>query len=539
MKHYAVLTLLYLCTLTYNYASNLPSFLLKEIKATEQNYSQRDVFDKIKLERIKTLENKLLLQTEALNTTQQYALNKELFKELYSFKSQEAFNVAVRMERLARHIKSRDKQLEALLYKTDVLLCAGLFSEAMNLILQVNETPTRALKVYYYSLLTRLYGDLMTYNNIPQYHERYQQLNQLYADSLLQFATVNSVEYQMVLALKLIDSGQAQKALAQCKQFTEQPEISEHQKAMVYSCMAWGYNQLGNLKGQVQYLLKSIEADICSSTYETTSGRLLAQLLLENGEIRLAHQFLIRAIEDAEFYGARQRKAEITHIVPIVELQLKELQQLRLQAISSVLIIILLSLIVIIYLWIRLIHRHREVKNGRDKINRQNNLLAKQNEQLTESNKIKEESLTNYFELSSVYFHEIEKMQAKIRSLLLQKKYDSIANYLSQSGAHEDKERLYERFDSLFLKLFPTFINAINVVLDQSMRLDETSSPRCLSAEIRVFALLRLGITGADRVASILGISRNTVYTYRNRIKTKVNINPDEFEQYVMNIPSC
>ncbi|MCG8581659.1 MAG: helix-turn-helix domain-containing protein, partial [Bacteroidales bacterium] len=370
------------------------------------------------------------------------------------------------------------------------------------------------------------------------YNHNYRRLNHLYADSVLQIADKNSVDYQMVQALKMIDAGQAEKALSQCKEFIKRPEISEHEKAMIYSCMAWGYRLLGDMEKQVSYLLKSIESDIRSSTYETTSGRLLAQLLLDKGEIKLAHQFLIRAIEDAEFYGARQRKAEMTHIVPIVEIQLKEIQQLRWLAISSVLILALISLLIIVFLWMRLVRKHREVKSGQDEIKRQNRLLESQNEQLTESNKIKEESLTNYFELSSVYFHEMEKMQAKIRSLLMQRKYDAIADYMEKSNAQEDRDRLFERFDALFISLFPSFIKSMNTVLDSAVQLDETVSPACLSAEIRVFALLRLGIDSADRVASILGISRNTVYTYRNRIKTKVNMSPDEFEKYVMAIPA-
>jgi tetratricopeptide (TPR) repeat protein len=461
-----------------------------------------------------------------------------LYKEFYSFKSHEAFKTVKQMGLLANRLQSVEKQAEALLFKVDVLICAGLFNEAIEAVSKVRTLPTIELKVYYYGLMTRLYGDLMAYNDMPHYNHNYQQLNHLYADSLLFLADKSSVDYQLGNALKLIDLGQAEKALSECREFIKRPEVSEHDRAMMYSCMAWGYQRLGDMERQIQYLLQSIESDIRSSTYETTSGRLLAQLLLAQGEIELAHQFLIRAIEDAEFYGARQRKAEITHIVPIVEIQLKEMQRLRWLAISSILILALISLVIIIYLWMRLVRKHREVKSGQDEIKRQNRLLERQNEQLTESNKIKEESLTNYFELSSVYFHEMDKMQAKVRSLLLQKKYDAIAVYLEKSSAQKDRERLYERFDALFIRLFPSFIKSMNTVLDSAVQLDETFSPACLSAEIRVFALLRLGIDSADRVASILGISRNTVYTYRNRIKTKVNMSPEEFEKYIMAIPA-
>ncbi|MBS2210737.1 hypothetical protein KEM09_04965 [Carboxylicivirga mesophila] len=537
MKHCIFFLLLGFLFNTSLLASELSSSLLKAIKATEHKYSERKKFDEVKVQRINELKNQLQAQGSTLNDSQRYEQNKQLFIELYSFKSQEAFNIALQMEQLANRMKSSDKRVEALLFKTDVLLCAGLFNEAIDVIAQVGELSSEQSRVHYFSLMTRLYGDLLAYNDVSAYHPEYRLLNHAYADSLLQVANENHVDYQLVRALKLIDLDMAEDALDHCRLFVEQPSASEHEKAKIYSCMAWACYHLGDLEGQVRYLLNSIESDIRSSTYETTSGRLMAQVLLENGEIRLAHQFLIRAIQDAEFYGARQRKAEITHIVPIIELQLKEIQQIRLAALASILMVVCVSLVVIIYLWMRLVRRHNEVKRGRDIINEQNSLLATRNEQLTESNKIKEESLTNYFELSSVYFHEMEKMQAKIRSLLLQKKYDVIADYLTKSGPGDDKEQLFERFDALFNSLFPTFVERINVVLEPSMQI-EVTTPVTLSAELRVFALSRLGIDSAERVASILGISRNTVYTYRNRVKSRAKMEPDEFEQYVMSIPS-
>ncbi len=537
MKHCIFILILGFLFNTSLLASELSASLLKAIKTTEQKYSERKKFDETKERRINDLKRQLQEQGNALDDAQRYNLNKQLFIELYSFKSQEAFSIALQMEQLANRMNASEKRVEALLFKTDVLLCAGLFNEAIDVITHVGELSSEQSRVHYYSLMTRLYGDLIAYNDVPAYHTEYRQLNHAYADSLLLIANENHVDYQLVSALKLIDLGKAEEALEQCRLFVEQPNTSEHEKAKIYSCMAWTCHHLNDLEGQVHYLLNSIESDIRSSTYETTSGRLMAQVLLENGEIRLAHQFLIRAIQDAEFYGARQRKAEITHIVPIIELQLKEIQQIRLLALSAILVIVFVSLLVIIYLWMRLVRRHHEVKRGRDIINEQNSLLATRNEQLTESNKIKEESLTNYFELSSVYFHEKEKMQAKIRSLLLQKKYAVIADYLTKSSLGDDKEQLFERFDALFNSLFPTFVDKINVVMEPSMQI-EVTTPVTLSAELRVFALSRLGIDSAERVASILGISRNTVYTYRNRVKSKAKMEPDKFEQYVMSIPS-
>lgn len=518
--------------------AQLSNDLINRIEQTERLYSRRKQFDEARLIRINELKEQLLNSGSFGELEQQYNLYKQLYKECFSFKSHDAFNAAMRMEQLADQLHADKKSVEATLCKAEILLCSGLFNETIELLSTIKEVPDTGLKADYYRVMTRLYGDLKTYNDVPLFKKKYEQLNHQYADSLLGCLDTDDVNYQMVKALSQIDRGNAQQALEQCRTYLSASVLSEHQKAMIYSCMAWGAEKMGDTEGQIAYLLQSIESDIRSSTYETTSGRVLAQVLLANGEIELAHQFVLRAIEDAEFYGARQRKAEITHIVPIIETQLKELQRFKVRAVTGIFLLVLISLVVILFLWIRLMKRHKEVKAGQEKINEQNALLSKRNDQLLESNKIKEEYLTNYFELSSVYFHEMEKMQDKIKSLLVQKKYTAIADLIRKSGPKEDKERLYARFDTLFLNLFPTFIEAVNKVLDEPELVSAEDVTGRLTAELRVFALYRLGITGADRIASILGVSRNTVYTYRNRIKTKVKMEPDVFDRYVMEIPA-
>jgi len=518
--------------------AQLSSTLKKEIGKTDQFYRQRSVFDELKQARIHKLKEELITLSGSGDGSRQYDLHRSLYREYYSFKSYEAFNASMAMEKLAEHLQSDEMRVETALCKAEILLCSGLFKEVFDVLRPLPSIPDGPLRVDYYRIMTRLYGDLKTYNDVPYFKQQYEQLNQVYADSLLQVVDATSVEYQMVDAMKLTNEGKQEQALEQCRAFLAEGPVSDHQQAMIFSCMAWSAARNGDQEAQIRYLLRSIEADIKSSTYETTSGRVLAQVLLANGEIELAHQFVLRAIEGAEFYGARQRKAEITHIVPIIENQLKVLRQFKITAILGITALMLVSLLVILFLLMRLTKRHKQVKAAHDTINEQNTRLSKQNEQLAESNKIKEEYLTNYFELSTVYFHEMEKMQDKIQSLLVQKKYAAISDYLAQRGPQEDKERLMARFDTLFLNLFPTFITALNAVLEESVQVPDDGTANHLTAEMRVFALTRLGITSADRIASILGVSRNTVYTYRNRIKTKVNMSPGEFDQYILAIPA-
>ncbi len=530
MKHRLLYTLLAL-VITIKAQSNhqLSSSISKKIKNVEQLYLKRKTFDAEKSQRIDKLKEEL--KTNKKPNKEKYNLYKKLYKEYFSYKNAEAYQCILAMEKISQNIADKNINTETQLLKSEILLSSGLFKESIDIINKINIPFDSDLELEYYKLATRLYGDLKSYNDLSLYEKEYDRLNHIYSDSLLLVVDSNSIDFLMTSTYRLKNNEEIEKAITKCNKTLLDTSLTEHQKAMLYSCMAWCSEQTKDIEQQIRYLLKSIEFDIRSSTYETTSSRLLAQLLLNNNEIELAHKFAVHAIEDAEFYGALQRKAEITPIIPIIEKQLLELQKFKTTAILGITLFILISLFVIVFLWIRLFKQHSKLKLAQLHIKKKNNLLSEQNSKLTESNFIKEEYLTNYFELSTVYFHEIENMQNKIKSLLLQKKYTAIEKFLNDSGPKEDKERMFERFDKLFLNLFPNFLLEINKILNEPISEDDMDR---LSSEMRVFALNRLGITNTDRIASILGVSRNTIYTYRNRIKSKSDLKPEEFDEYIL-----
>ncbi len=542
MKRYKFSLLLFFLMLIGLAASNtsaqIPSKQLEMIESVLGLYQQRARYDGPRLERIDDLKSRLSQSINQGNIKEQYTLQHLLFEEYYSFKSHEAFDATLAMEHLAQQINDSTLLSHALLHKADVLICAGLFNEASHLLNDISITNKSSNSAFYYQLMTRLYGDLKNYNDVNHYNHRYQQLNGLYTDSLLLTSDPSSVEHLRAWALKAIDENNAKQALERCHQFLADSQVDDHQRAMIFSTMAWAAETLGDLTEQATYLVESIRCDIRSSTYETTSGRKLAQLLLENGETQLAHRFVLEAIKEAEHYGARQRKVEITHIVPIIEQQLKEVQRIKSRAVAGFVALLVISLVAITILMMRLSRRHKELKGAQQNLNQQNDQLHEQNQQLAESNKIKEEYLTGYFELSSIYFHEMEKMKEKIGSWLVQKKHKEIAHYLEQQQAQEGREQLLNRFDALFLSLFPTFVDAIQSILEPGQENSSDLSKERLSAELRVIALFRLGIDNTDRVASILGVSRNTIYNYRNRIKAKTNLSAAQFDAFILVIPS-
>lgn len=94
----------------------------------------------------------------------------------------------------------------------------------------------------------------------------------------------------------------------------------------------------------------------------------------------------------------------------------------------------------------------------------------------------------------------------------------------------------YVMFDRTFLQLFPAFVSNVNLLLREEERFD-TKGDSALPVELRVYALIRLGINDNDRISSILHYSKSTVYAYRSRVRLKA-MSPEAFEADLMRIHS-
>ncbi|MFR9546811.1 MAG: DUF6377 domain-containing protein, partial [Rikenellaceae bacterium] len=98
-----------------------------------------------------------------------------------------------------------------------------------------------------------------------------------------------------------------------------------------------------------------------------------------------------------------------------------------------------------------------------------------------------------------------------------------------------ERESFFADFDHAFLRLFPNFIveyNALFEAADQVIIDDNTELP----TEVRIFALMRLGITDNEQIAKFLDLSINTIYTYKTKVKNKTIIPKEEFERRILEI---
>lgn len=393
---------------------------------------------------------------------------------------------------------------DAQLKQCFILLSAGLFKESYDA-LNAIRIPSPA----YYLLWGRYYYDLASYD-ADVYHSLYYDVQGgHYIDSALQLLPENSFEFNYYSGLKFFKQQKLQAAIPYFEKI-HNPDL--HQQALTASTLSALYLQLGDTGKAIQLLKTATIADVKSSTKETLASLHLATLLYHENDLSNAILCIRHAIDNATFYGARQRKIQVSTILPLIE-------DGRVHAIKSYATMVtlfglsLIILMVIVY--------------------KQNQALKTANEKLEEASRIKEGYITYFFTADADFYTRLDKIRNAIALKLQEKRYGDIPFYLAKIDARKERASLLDSFDRIFLELFPNFVAQVNALLrdDEQIILKEGE---LLTTDLRILALMRMGITDPGKMASILEYSVKTIYSYKSRVRNKAML--EGFEERVMRI---
>jgi len=164
-----------------------------------------------------------------------------------------------------------------------------------------------------------------------------------------------------------------------------------------------------------------------------------------------------------------------------------------------------------------------------------NHNLQESINKLNEANKIKEEYIGYYFNLISEYINKLDKFKRSVDNKLTTKRYEDIRILVNNINLTKEREELFINFDRAFLKIFPNFVDGYNALFSEENHVKLLPN-QLLNTDLRIFALVRLGISDTEKIAHILEYSVNTIYNYKARIKGKSIISNDEFEDAIMAI---
>lgn len=504
-------------------------------------------YDRIKKEKINQL--RALVKMEPTPELK-YTIYGQLFDEYRPYRSDTALYYAEKKLQIARELQNKEMLNEARLNVANVLVTVGMYKEAMDILSSVDMRYSPGLKAYSFYVYRTLYGYLADYAFSADEKAHYARLTEQYRDSLLKVNPPGSSAYIMVKSDKLIVHHKYDEALKLLKGYYPNIPERDHNRAIIAYSIASAYKGKKEFAKEKKWLIISAIYDMKSDTKEYISLRELAYMLYEDGDIAHASKYIKRSLQDALFCGARLRTVEISRILPIINrAYLRETRARQRQLYFFLICISILSL----FLMISLIFGYRQMKKlikmkqnlsstnlQMKELNQElfktNEQLTKANTTLTEANLIKEEYIGRYMDQCSMYIDKLDEYRHSLKKTASTGKVSELLSAIKSTEFVENElKEFYANFDSTFLQLFPNFIEEFNSLLEKDMAIVPKPG-ELLNTELRIFALIRLGITDSVKISHFLRYSLSTIYNYRTKIRNKAIVPRDEFETLVMKI---
>jgi tetratricopeptide (TPR) repeat protein len=492
-----------------------------EYRELREAINMRQEYDQQKTLRLKKL-HELYKQTDQTNNELMFLVLQQLSNEYKTYIYDSAFHYVRKLQQIARRIKDPVKIAYAKNQLGLVLLSSGMFKETLDSLQNSRmDLLPDSIQIDYYAILARAYYDLGDFDKDKYYTPKYTRLGNACIDSAMALCKPASYSLIYLRGLRNIKNGNMPAALKDLTTLLQSHQLDDHQVAVTASTLSSYYISINDEDEAISLLIKAAIADARSSTKETSAMSTLAELLYKKGDIQNAYICIQQAMDDATFYGARQRKIQVGSILPVIaSAKLNNVEEQRKIWLIYSAIITVLSILVLIFV----IMISKELKR------RKAAELA-----LQEANKIKEEYIGYFFNINSEYLGKIETFKRSIEMKLLTRKLEDIKFIVNGINLKKEREELYHGFDKVFLKLFPDFIIVFNSFFKDEDKI-VLKEGQLLNTELRIFALIRLGINDTEKIARILDYSISTIYNYKTRIKSKSLVPNESFEKKIMEI---
>ena len=479
-------------------------------------------------------ENKLHeLKKEARKTppfsVERYNLNNDIYLEYKAYSSDSALHYLNENMLLARQLNDKERELKIQLELSYLLSSIGMYMEAADILNSIDrQTLPSSLLGHYYTCYEHVYFEAgAAQPRYKMFASRYVKLSHAYRDSMQITLDPSSATYLWLRETQLREAGKYDEALEFSDRRLAESSFGTPQYALVAYQRFRLFESMGKKDEHLYYLVLSAISDVRSAIKEQSSLMVLAQELNSKGDLKRAYDYINFSWEISQFYKTRLRSW--MNITPLSMIN-GNYQDIIKQQNRELLIYIVCVALLALLLVIALIYIYRQMKalsiakKGLQEVNERlfslneeleevNRHLRSTNLELSESNLIKEAYIARFFKLCSVY---VDRLQAYRKLVNKKLQRGQVAELLKMTHLSNDivtveVQELYANFDSAFLHLFPNFVESLNALLlpDEQIVL---KPDELLNTELRIFALIRLGIKDSSQIAELLHYSVNTIY---------------------------
>ena len=514
--------------------------LLQRLDEAVDNYK---TYRKKREQRITKLRAKLSVAT---HWKEQYAIMNKLHDEYRVFLNDSAILWQQRCLDGAKAVGEHREVSESRCRMSTQYLNSGYYAEARFLIDSLESTTFADAEVEYYYIKSKLYNALARDTRNAKSRQIFTRIAKDLSKKLLLVAPENSEARFNTLYFKLLDAEDYIQALALCNHRLKQLEPDDQKNAVVNFRRYTLLEKLQRPDEAFYCLLQAAICDVESATYDEQAIYNVSRVLNDRGDVKRSRKYMEYAYYAYTQFGGITRGWVVHDMEDTNRLYLSQLNEKQSLVNISLYIIIILFIISVTLLVFSHRQRHK-VKEKNMKINEANLKLSDTNEQLTklyeqnelinqrlsEANIIKESYIGTFFGICSAYIDEGDKLLKKIKKLMRAKKYDEMETAIVAANRNvTTRDELFARFDSIFLNIFPDFIENFNALLVPESRI-EPKTRGTLTMGLRVFALLRLGVEDSKQIATFLGLANSTVYNYRTKYRNEALSDRATFEERV------
>lgn len=526
---------LFFCFVSDIYASERKDSIDFYLSQLDIQLKERGQYEQQKQKRINKLQQKIAAENNLQNLYQLYG---SLFNEYQSYNYDSAFVYGNKMINISERLNDPLKLTDSRLVVAYSCTSAGLFLEAKDLLQAIDSTKLDLdRKVAFYSSNSKLYLDMALAIRHNPYEKFYYNQSIHYSTAIIRLKGNNDP----ISKLQLINIYRCQqkydKAIEATKEFLATEEVDERSKTLCIGGMGMFHLLNKDTLQAVALLTQAAIGDIKYVTKESSALSDLANIAYKRGNIERAYSYIKQSMDDAKFFNARHRKVEAGEIMPIIEASKFEMMQQQQKKLFISLVFVTFLFLCFLAAMIFILKQMKQLKKARKLIQSQNIDLREVNKKLKEGNKIKDEYIGYFFSLNSAFMDEIESFRKLVSRKLASRQYSELMQIVKQADLKQNKENKFISFDAIFLKLFPDFVEHFNNLFPDKDKI-VLQSPHVLTTELRIFALIRLGVTDSEHIAKFLNYSVNTINTYKTKIKNRSIISNNMFELKIMEIES-
>lgn len=481
---------------------------------------------------------------EALSPEQRFSLANTLFSEYQYYQSDSALHYAFLSEEIARELGNSSFVHEARIRQSACYARVGIFNEAVDILNTIEESVLNIEQdIYYYQVRAFIYYNLMCLSQSDvQLRQRYCDNACASLEAISALTSAGSLYHEVSLLKVRMLKDYTEISTEEITGFVTRFDVDKRHASELYSVASWMAYSRSDFEQAVYLCAQSAIWDIETCTRENLSSLFLAKLLFQQGEIEKASQYFSLAQDDALAYGSQMRQLQINPVASVIgrswQMKLAEERVLALYIIGGGLIL----LSVLIWYIVRERRQNRQLKQMTEALRisfeqqkQGSDQLAELNRQLSDAVDIKNRYIFESLMGSPGFVNEVERTCLTVEKRLMTKQYSEALSALNSLDIKRERDRQLSAFDTALLRLFPTFLIEYNKLFpaDGRVRINANGT---LPAEVRIFALMRLGVTDTEHVASYLNISTNSLYVYKAKARARALVDKVEFDKKIMSI---